>query len=202
MAQLDNFTRANESPLNFGGKWTATLDWFGRTSHQLGVVSNQCVDLDAGSASSGSAIWTAAPTSADQTCGIVPGSTSDYNGAGARLININTANVSGYYVLASVVGATTDLYRLDNGVSTQIGSSGAGWAGGDNITISIVGSGLTALKNGSSVATATDSTYTATGQIGMIIGPDAGVGGAFVTSFLGTPFAAATSTAGLLPVLP
>src|SRR6478672_7935471 len=66
-------------------------------------------------------------------------------------------------------GTTSRIARRDAGVNTTLASESATtWAGGDTLRCEASGTGLTLRRNGASLLTATDATYT-TGRGGISI---------------------------------
>ena len=78
-------------------------------------------------------------------------------------VRIQTGSTSGYY--CKCTSASCQLYRMDSGTESFLGTSAPN-AAGDVIKLNITGSSLTCYKNGSSIITATDSTYS-TGKPGI-----------------------------------
>jgi hypothetical protein len=75
------------------------------------------------------------------------------------------------YQVRLVTGSQWELRRIDNGSGTTLGTSttnmpSAGGAG-VSVTLSITGSSLSVTAGGSEIITATDSTYTAVGRVGV-----------------------------------
>jgi hypothetical protein len=88
----------------------------------------------------------------------------------------DTTGHNGYGVFVIALAGTDEvrIYRSDAGVSTQIGSSVVReFTSGESIGIEIVGNTITAyIKSGgtwSAIGSATDSTYTAAGYIGLSV---------------------------------
>src|SRR5262249_46538618 len=117
---------------------------------------------------------------------------STYISVYARVINPGTASVSGYRVVADSLGSVTQIFRVDNGADTQLGSNiTTSWGAGDAVGIEIIGTTIKSYRKPSGgswglVDTQTDSTYTGSGNIGLrtlnatVRGDDFGGGTVFV----------------------
>lgn len=190
---VDNFNRADESPLSGGGAW----------SNQV-VTSNGAVNLasnQVGGSAGGicSAWYNASLPGADcevyATVPVPPGSPITNVRVYARIATPGTAGVDAYFLQYTGNG-TWSLFRLTNASATSIASGSVGLSAGDKIGISCVGSTISAyVYTGgawSLLGSATDATYGAAGYAG--IGMNGGVSGAAVDDFyFGTVGAAAAA---------
>ena len=119
----------------------------GRTSSATGTVSTDCAAYYSG------ATW-GNDQSAQATLAALNGST-EYAGVTVRM-----SGSGGYGLITDGSGANT-IFTIWTGSSVaQLGSSlGVTWVVGDVIKLGIVGTTLTAYKNGTSIGTITDSTF-------------------------------------------
>lgn len=155
---LDDFNRADQGPPP-SSSWT---DGF-LAINGLAVISNQC----GAPANFGNSYWNPATFGPDCEVFATVAAHSSFPKVWARLKEPGSDTVDGYCLSASSTDWT--FFRVDNGVLTQIGAAltGVGCANGDQVGLRIVGSKLTAYKNGVLVGTETDATYPAAGFIGL-----------------------------------
>lgn len=165
---IDSFTRANEGPPP-SANWTSSII---TTDGGMQVSSNSAIG------SSGvinSAWWSAATFGPDCEAYLTNFEDADFGGVWVRLAAPGTAGVDGYHAQFYVTGSQLSLYRLDNGTYTSILTVGSFTpAAGDSIGISAIGSSIELwYKVGAgawiSKGSVTDSTYSASGNIGMTI---------------------------------
>lgn len=157
----DDFTRPDSSTL--GLLWTPDVTHFGGR-HQIsgGTAKHDAVN------GTSSDYFTGATFHGNQFSQAViaglPGSAS-WTGVTVR----ETAAGNGYLLIAFNNGGThqdMNLYRMDAGAYTQIGTWTSAFNVGDSIRIEAVGTTIKAYKNGALLGTATDATY-ATGYPGI-----------------------------------
>ena len=155
MAVTDNFNRANGG---LGANWTTDSGFAALT-----IVSNTCKGGGGGVHNVG--FYTAGGTiAADQYAQIKVMNTAGFIGPVLRGDGTNT-----FYVCYYNAGTAT-IYKWITGNPTQIGSgSTITPAVNDVIYFEVVGSALTFKVNGTTVATATDSSITAAGYTGISI---------------------------------
>lgn len=183
---LDNFDRANAGPPP-SASWTGPMD--PADTFGLFVVTNQC---KANGGGWGGAYWNGATfgTNTEVYCTVrsnheffLYARIASPGGAGA---------MDGYAVDFAFAGDVIKVYRIDNAVYTQLGTTiSQTLAVGDQIGFSVIGSTITVYVNGTSVGTRSDSTYSAAGYIGADVEPsgildDFGGGTLVTTSPLGT----------------
>jgi hypothetical protein len=164
---LDNFNRADESPAT---GWTHLFNSFA-------IVSNQLASAVVASVLSYYSASTYGPDCEGYytvaTKPPVGGSTAVL----ARLVDVGTAfTADGYLVkFDNVTGGANDVWaiqRVDNGAATTLGATFTQEvSNGDAIGIECIGSSISALYKPSggswtTLATRTDSTYTAAGYLG------------------------------------
>lgn len=154
---LDNFQRADESPLSDGGKWGGAISG----ANELELVSRQ--GRQATTNYSGQS-W---GTTFGPDCGV--GATfavapTNYIRMYLRCDTANCGN-NGYY--AYWFGANVYLYRIDAGAGHNQASASWTPADGDLLEITVVGSLFTITQNGVTLLTHTDATYSAAGYIGI-----------------------------------
>lgn len=172
---LDTANRADEGPPP-SANWTQV--WFNGISG-ITVFSNQFKPTGAGA----DAYWSAATFGPDTEVYITYATVSARLVLGGRLTTIGDGTTSGYYL--DYGGATAGrLFRLDSGASTQLGATfGVNATSGDKYGLEIVGSALTAYKDGgggfASVDSRTDTTYATAGAIGMAFSASGGRGDDF-----------------------
>jgi hypothetical protein len=152
----DNFNRANGD---------VGANWFEAQS-SADVLSNACTPHVGGVLTQ--IYWAANSFNADQTSQFTMSTLKDYAGASVRMRG-SGGTTSGYYAYVDGTGAG-QIRRYDNGVDTVLASYSGAVAG--TFQLSIVGNALTWFNNGSSIATATDSTYTSGGAPGIFFFDD------------------------------
>ncbi len=168
MASASSSFTGTENPLSESGVWTALTAYWQTMRKATGAATN--------SATTGNdcaARYTGVTFSADQfsemTLKAVPtGGQLFFHYLFARM---NSTAGTYLFTTAADIGANiVQLYRVDNsGNYTQIGTNitlGANMAANDVMRLEVVGTGLTCKYNGTTVRTATDSTF-ATGQPGI-----------------------------------
>ena len=176
----DNFNRADSSSL--GSQWASGVTAFGG-EHQ--IVSGQVKHSASAGTSSNRYTGTGYHGNQYSQAQIVgvPDS-GGWTGVTVREGN-NTGN--GYLLIAFNNGGThqdMNLYRMDAGAYTQIGTWTSVFNAGDTIRLEVAGSTLTAYKNGSVLGTATDATY-ALGQPGIQSHTATGTDGAYLDNWQG-----------------
>lgn len=171
---LDTATRANENPLSNGGKW-GTLTGLGLSDLQ--IISNQIVGTSAALANDGM-YWNVATFKDSVAYATIQTLLSDTLGGVFLLVRLDTATLNGYavqYDRNSLVAGndTLIIVRLDGGAATPLSTSSMMTiAVGDSFGVTVIGNTLTSwFKSGSGlwtqIGTATDSTYTVAGNIGI-----------------------------------
>lgn len=172
---LDTFDRADENPLSDGGKWTNKTDpGFGDCQ----VLTNLGAGVGAGGNGAFRNNQTYGPdTEAFLTISTLAGNGDD-TGVEIRIADGGLTTVDAYRVVAQkAAGASNDIWRvarLDNTVQTVLGANIIQeFSAGDGLGIEMVGSTITVYwKTGgtwTSLGTRTDTTYTAAGNIGMLM---------------------------------
>jgi Fibronectin type III domain len=170
LAILDTFNRADENPLSFGGGWENGI--LGKSERSLKVVSNQC----ASDRTTMATAWWTTPLGVDSeayaTIATLPG-----NGNGvrlyARLQTPGSSAVDGYVLLYNQLSGTDQvvLYRMTNGVLTQLASVNREVAIGNTLLLRAKGTALEAwIKSGSTwtrLSQVSDSTFTGAGFAGL-----------------------------------
>jgi hypothetical protein len=173
---LDAFNRADQDPAMTG--WSG-LGLFGGTS-QIGVTSNQLAKRLGGTGFT-SDYFTVATYGPDCeayiTIPVLPaGATDEVVFLGARIATPGSGTCDGYFVYLERP-TTLQLYRVDNGGQTGLGSAvtlGAAIAAGDSVGIECIGSSIKAYYKQAAGAwtqqqAVTDATYSAAGNIGLEI---------------------------------
>lgn len=163
-AQSDNFNRANSGTL--GANWTQ----FGSAgTNGPTVTSNQADQSDGFDSISW---WSACSWGADQSAQITLTFTSSsgarFAGPAVRFSGATYNHVTGYYMAAYAAGWSVK-YCNDGAIGscgTQIATGSDTFSSGDIAKLSVTGTSFTAYKNGSSIATFSDSTI-ATGNAGF-----------------------------------
>jgi hypothetical protein len=169
---LDDFNRANG--LLVTGNWSNDTFNFGATSNALTVNSNQATPENA---SYGEAYWNPTTFGPDSEV-FVTYATAAHNGGdwgvGLRATNPDSVNVDGYRCAVFQLAGNDEvkLYRVDNGVATQLGVTiTQNFSVGDSFGAEMIGSTLQVyIKTGgswSSIGSRSDGTYTGAGYIGM-----------------------------------
>lgn len=162
----DNFTRANENPLN-------SLEW--QTpglypGHPLSVFSNHCVPGVQTTNTFGAAVFIGAPVAGDQfvegTVGAV--GTDGELGLYLRLNNGDVSTVSGYSCgvatgsVASGLGLANNTVFVGKALSGTTGllashTLGGAPSPGDKLKFQVIGTAITVFYNGTSIITGTDT---------------------------------------------
>lgn len=162
---LDSFTRADGA---IGAPWSGHPT--GDYAADLAVLSNK-----AGGAPGGDLFQDAThgPDCEAYVTIASPGNDLDYR----IFARMTAANGNGYCAnvyVGNPVGTNPliRLYRVTGGVRTLIASTSSAWASGDSLGLQIVGSNIAAWRKPSagawaSVLSVTDSTYSATGFVGL-----------------------------------
>jgi hypothetical protein len=128
-------------------------------------------------------------------------------GTAVRITGSSVSNMTGYLLDFDNFSGTWTIYRLDSGATfTSIATGSASLVANDVIKLGISSSTLTAYKNGSSLGTGTDSTYTS-GSAGIMFhtfGGPTGKGDE-LDAFIGDPISGgggATFPAGIISSAP
>jgi hypothetical protein len=165
---LDNFNRANATPM--GGSWSGKI-----RSADVDLSINGNV-AHANSAGNASAVWSPAVADDQEAYAtVVTADVSDTSEVWVRLTSAGGAAPNGYRILFTDNGAGSDtlqLYRVNGGVFTQLGSTFTGTiASAQKIGIDAVGTTISAYSTTtgtwSTRVTATDSAWT-TGSLAII----------------------------------
>ncbi len=194
-AVLDNFNRT-ENPLSDGGKWT------GGTWGSTGVLATNGTQVYYTGTSSNPQYYRNDQTYGPDcevycTVAVKPGSNSGFGWLHARIQQVGSAAADGYVIRIVEVVAGTDtveIYRLDNGSFTLLGSAfSQELAAGDSVGFEAVGSTLSVYYKASagswtSLGSRTDTTYASAGYIG--------IGGATNTAFRLDDFGGGTVATG------
>lgn len=147
----DTFTRADAG--NLGGNWTFSTPGGGG---DLNISSHVCI-CTVGALRG--AWWTADSFNTNHysqvTC---PDVTIGYGGPCVRMQTAG-GSFDGYWLVFNKDDGHVYIQRIDVGVNTTLTDCGNVATSGMVLKLSINGSTLTAYKNGSSIGTATDSTY-------------------------------------------
>lgn len=170
-AILDGFTRAN-STTTIGSNWTPLES--GATKDR-GINSNQAYDPDAVYSW---IYWNVAQYGPNCEGYLTVATWSTQDDTHTVMIRLkdmtqDAYTFDGYQLKAYIFGADTlALTRIDNSVSTQLGSSiSTTLAAGHKVGISAVGSTLTAYQDSGSgwveMGSRTDATYAAAGYLGF-----------------------------------
>ncbi|MFY9561413.1 MAG: hypothetical protein WAQ52_14365 [Terriglobales bacterium] len=170
---LDNFNRADETPLG-NGNWTCPAQV---GAHNLQIVGNVVVVTN--NLSNNDCYWSSASYGSDSesyvTITALPASTQ-CAAVFARGSNLNTSNFAAYWAeYCAVSGASNDtftLYRFVSGRSTAIASGTQEVSAGDSIGLEVIGTRVRMLyKPGSGawtqILSVTDSNISGSGRIGM-----------------------------------
>lgn len=158
MTQLatDNFTRAAENPLSDGGSWAVqnSAQAFQLTASQKCTANNSTPACS--SYFNGSISW---PNDQYSECTLGAALASgQYIGLAVRC---QAGSALNYYCVLITLGSNNVLLaRSVSGTGTTLSTGTATFTVGDVIRLSVQGTTLTVYKNGTSILTATDSTYT------------------------------------------
>jgi hypothetical protein len=171
---LDNFNRANEDPLG-NGNWTCPLR---SGDNNLRVLSN-LVALPSAGIQTGNCYWSAADFGPDTEVFLTISTKPANSECLALVARISGAgsSISGYWgEFCSSAGTDTwDLYRVDSGVFTHLGTQGtAELTNGDKVGLEVIGNNIKlyykpAAGSWTLKTSASDSTYPAAGKIGINI---------------------------------
>lgn len=155
---IDDFNRANESPL--GGEWTQ-FDPLSTTGNIL-LTSNQAVSSSGG----GSAYYNVRTCDADCDAYVtLSGSGIVSTNIWMRLTDFGT-NGDGYRIRATTTNG--NIYRLDNGVATQLGAACTTTiALTDAFGARTEGGNISSYLNNTLICTRADATYSASGHMGI-----------------------------------
>lgn len=143
----DSFNRADGG---LGSNWTkSSTDALAIASNVVVGTSNHCVSY-----------WSANTWVNDQYCQLtIGGAASRYHGA---VVRHQSGSLSYYVMFANIAASQATIYRFDNGSGSLLGSvvGSIAWAAGDTMKLDVAGSTLTAYRNGGSIFTRSDATYT------------------------------------------
>jgi len=159
---LDNFNRANEDPLA-NSTWTKITG-----SQNLKIVSNICQGSPFNQLSG--AYWSATTFGPDSeayvTVLVIPGG-ANYVRLYARLTSPGGAQNS-YFMQFSNDSNGCRIFIESGGTPTAIAQDAAArYVANDVLGFEVIGSTLTVYKNGASVLSTTDATFSAAGFIGL-----------------------------------
>lgn len=161
---LDDFNRADETPLRFGGLWYSTVE-LGTGS--LALVSNAAKNNTGFPVVKGR-VWLPI-AAADQECYLTAvDSTARYSIA-VRISNPGTAQLSCWFVDFNADATGADVYTVVNNSFNFFATKAMTRANNDVLGLSVIGTTLTVWQNGVSRGTQTDGTITGRGQIGFEI---------------------------------
>jgi hypothetical protein len=166
---LDTGVRANESPLSHGGDWVAD-------EGMLQIVSNRIrASADANSTS----FWQGGSTFGPDVENYIKANVLGGNTKSIRLLTRWTgtrATGSGYFGWFNLLfdgngpgDANIYIYKVTSGTSAQLAASATSVSAEAQFGFGCVANVLTLYKNGASVLTVNDSTYTAAGKFGLVI---------------------------------
>jgi hypothetical protein len=155
----DNFQRANEDPLS-SPNWEQNNESLG--VGQLQVLNDVCA---ADSSLEGTQYCTAFVPLANQYASVTLGQLG-----GAVNLQLRTPNISGFdgYSLTALQGSLI-LGSVSSGVPTLLSQINVVFSVGDIIALAVVGSTLYGIYNGTVVIRVVDTTFTAVGNIGLLI---------------------------------
>jgi hypothetical protein len=162
---LDTFTRADSSTAlgtaDTGQTWVAGVGTYGISSNKAYPVS---------AADGDRAVIDCGLTSHKVTA-TVSGVTAGASGPSVSLLARMTDASNGYVLNIQNQTQQAKLFKIVAGAYTQLGSTvTVALVDGDTISLSVQGSTLTAYKNGASVVTTTDTTFTSGTKVGLRIG--------------------------------
>lgn len=143
----DNFNRANEDPLSDGGNWGA---W--GTFGQLALVSN-AVKNNSGSAADRASCRVGSAVG-DSQCTVTTVGGRD----GGPAIHCDTSTNG--YILTNFDGVNIQMYRVDAGAFTQIGTVVGAYVAADTLRLRRSAGNVITSRNGTDILTVADSTYT------------------------------------------
>jgi RHS repeat-associated protein len=196
---LDNFNRV-ENPLstNWETPLAGSIQANGSTAQG---VSAQNVAVYASSFSGDAEVYTTVSTKPASGQSVV---------LGVRVKDSGSSSTVDGYDLAVTVQSGADTWlirRVDNGVATTLASGSQEYDSGDQFKLAMIGTTLTAYRNGTVLGTVSDGTYPGPGKLSLaIIGTGASVdnfgGGSLSTGPTPTPTLTLTATATFTPTVP
>ena len=146
----DNFQRANENPLSYGGRWAAYLPGtFGNLEVASDVCQPSALSLDC------SAYWAETTFPADQWASITLGALIT-NTTHIIFLRASAATETFYEGFVEN-GSGYQIRKFVAGTSTTLATAGVAPNSGDVVLFEAQGTNLTLSVNGITVATATDS---------------------------------------------
>lgn len=178
---LDDFTGCTDTTTPPNANWTNTV-LRGATSSTV-----DCEDTAATATTTGTEAdmyWHATTFNADsEAYGTVVGTLAGFVSAavGVRMVNIGASTTDGYMVKVSDGLATIVIERIDNGTSTEIATEAQTITSGDSFGIRAEGSSICswyklAAGGWTQIECATDATYTAGGNLGVMVQGNGAVG--------------------------
>jgi hypothetical protein len=147
-ASADNFDRPNGVA---GSNWTTYRGTFAVTDDQLAYTATP--------GNEGMMAWTGASFNSDQhsriTAAKATANSTDYGPA----VRIQSAGNNAFYWATVDTGTTFILYvsNPSTGTTTTVASVAGGWAVGDILDLTVVGTTLTLYKNGTNILSGTDA---------------------------------------------
>lgn len=174
MSISDNFDRADSGSL--GANWT-------ELEHGFSIASNWATGLNDG-ANYQWTYYSGSSWGADQSSTVQNDRCSNQWGPVIRA----QTGINGYFFLINGTAAT-GIYRRDSGTYTLIQSISATFANGDTAGLGVVGTTLTAYKNGSSLGTIATNTSGSTitgGAPGIASLSNVANGGPLLNNWVGT----------------
>lgn len=154
----DNFNRTAEVPL--GAPWTSAVGG-GCNSNGSAAVSTGGVDkFSFYSGSFGN------DQTSEGTAGALVSGTA-YSGVCVRMATTGGGRGYTFYTDGSSGAGHTEIARIDAGAPVVLLSISQTFANGDALKLGIVGTTLTAYKNGTSIGTIGDATYSSGGNPGI-----------------------------------
>ena len=171
-AVLETFTGADDTtPPN--ANWTnAPIN--GASSANVRIRSNGATTASAGTEAD--AYWDTTTFNANQESYVTLtlAGAATYSCVGLRLVNIGGSTTDGYVVCAVNSATAVLIYRVDNATWTQIGTIAQTVASGDSVGGTAIGSRICSwYKVGAGAWTekqcVNDATYTAGGNIGLVV---------------------------------
>lgn len=162
---LDDFNRANQNPPS--SSWSAITPL-----GNLAVVSNQCKANAAGNCGNYWNVQTFGPDCEAYITIVTKGGTGDSATIVARGQGTSSGLTIDGYAVNWTVAAGTDsivIQRIDNGAPTTLDTISQEMNNGDQLGIKIIGDTIEAYVNGSLVGSATDSTYSAAGDLAVLV---------------------------------
>jgi hypothetical protein len=167
---LDDFNRADENPLSFGGKWAARAGT--ASDSQLQIISN-VVAWGAAAGALGSRYWADSTFGPDcevyATVTTLSGTAADYVRMWLRLDTPGASAENGYMMQWSNDANGCRIFKENTRESyTQLAQAAAArFTTNDQIGFEAIGTALTVYKNGVSVLTITDATHAGAGNIAL-----------------------------------